>query len=210
MKKSLLNIALATVASAAFAATQTVNFNWSAAPTTVDTQVTTVPAFTAAGTLTGVQINLTGQNVVGTAVASNLGNQSSQFSIDLSGTHTVTINGVPIANVIAATSGDVTAVNGGPSVNLGPISAALSGSAPGGLSGWTSPVPVFIRFNGTFGVNATPQVQLSALPTLSSVGIGTVTYTYTEGRVPEAETYVAGLALVGMVGYGFYRRSRKA
>lgn len=213
MKKILLNIAIASVASAAYAVDVIVaNFAWG--PTVVGapfTVATTVPGFNVAGaTLTGVQINLTGVAVVGSAVVQNQEAYSSNISISLLGTHTVRINGIDISNFANVSSGPVPTGPGATS-NHGPISAPIGGNAAAGLAGWTpGPINVLISFAGAFGVNTDPQAQTLSNPNLTSQGVGTVTYTYTPSNIPEAETYVAGIAMLGMVGYGFYRRSRKA
>jgi len=215
MKKTLLNIVLASVATAAFADTTSVNFSWASQNVPVSlTQAAvnvTVAGFNGAlGTLTGVSINLTGTSVVGTATAQNQGNVNSTLSLLLIGNHTVSINGLQVVNSINATSAGLLTLPSA-TATLGPVSASLSGTASGGPSGWTGgTIPVLIGFAGAAAVSGTPQVQILSTPTVTSSGFGTVTYTYTATNVPEAETYVAGLALVGMAGYGFYRRSRKA
>ena len=167
----------------------------------------------ALGTLTGVSINLTGTAVVGSAQVTNLEAYSTSASVFLAGTHhTTTINGFDIANPANATSG-TTAIGPNPaSANVGPVNTAIGGGGATSTTGWTGvgTVGILVNFVGGFGVSTDPQAKVTSDPTLTSSGVGTVTYTYQESNVPEAETYVAGLAMLGLVGYGFYRRSRKA
>ncbi len=213
MKSSLIRLSLLTVAASAFAGTQVAPFSWdNTSVPPANTQIATVAPFnTALGTLTGVQINLTGHLIVGSTSVLNASTfQTANFFLILTGTHTVTINGFTIDNAINLTSPTVP-IGPGVTVGLGPVSSALGGSLNGGLSGWTSGnIPVFFKFPGSLLVSASPQVTFQSSPVVTSDGIGNVTYTYTEARVPEAETYVAGLALVGLVGYGCFRRTRQA
>lgn len=213
MKKTLLSAIALTAATAALAQTQIANFSWSNVPVGPSaTLATTVAPFnTGLGTLVSVAINLTGTAIVGSASVQNQETYPSTVTVNLFGNHTTSINGVSIVNGAAITSPGVV-IPGGGTASVGPISAPLSGSAAGGLLNWSpASIPVNISFVGAFGVSTDPQARNLADPSLLSSGVGTVTYTYrVDGQIPEAETYVAGLALAGLVGYGFFRRSRKA
>jgi len=213
MKKTLLSVIALTAATAALAQTQIANFSWSnvaVGPTAV-TATTVAPFNTALGTLLSVSINLTGTAVVGSATVQNQETYPTTVTVNLFGNHQTSINGVNILNGAAVTSPGVL-IPGGGTASVGPVSAALGGSGVGGLIGWSpASIPVNISFVGAFGVSTDPQARNLADPSLLSSGVGTVTYTYrADNGVPEAETYVAGLALAGLVGYGFFRRSRKA
>lgn len=212
MKRTLLSVALASAASTVYAGTLSQSFSWlTTAVPSIDTSVATVPGFNPAlGTLTGVNINLAGDFIVGSAVVDNHSpTTASSFQLFLSGIHHTTVNGFDIANAISLTS-PTTLIPANSTGTAGPVSQALGGTLPGGLSGWVGPVSVLIRFNGVLIATANPPVDFISDPLLTSQGQGSITYTYTDTTVPEAGTYVAGLALAGVVIYGWYRRCRKA
>lgn len=237
MKKTLLSILIASVASAAFAASPFVaNFTWNSQPVTTGLSQATVgisvPQFNdtlagvpAGSVLVGVSINLNGYAVSGQSIARNEGTQTSTLTLTLTGTHEVSINGLTIDTTLVAPTASAS-VAAGATTTLGPVTAPLSGSRsvgatpssaapPSPAASWTGAgtIPVLIGLlpGSGAGVFSSPAVQVNNNPTVLSAGVGTVSYYYeTRQLVPEAETYVAGLAMAGLVGYGFYRRSRKA
>ncbi len=226
MKKTLLSIVVASVASAAFAAsTVPQNFSWASQPVTTGLSQATVNVAVnqfdgSLGILTGVFINLSGNAVSGSSIARNEGTQTSALTLTLTGTHLVSINGLLVSSTLVSPT-DTKTANAGQTVTLGPVLAPLSGSAsittppsviPGTWTGvGTIPVLIGLAAGSGAGVFSSPAVQVNNNPTVLSSGVGTIFYTYdVRSLVPEAETYVAGLAMAGLVGYGFFRRSRKA
>lgn len=218
MIKLLLNIALGCMATAAFASTQQFAFNWSnlqAQPSPPSLTGTLVPQFNPAfGTLTSISLNLTGTALVGTGNIQNIETYTTTAQVGLSGQHNTLVNNLSILNTSPGLIMSVGVVIApGATAAVGPASLALGGNAStGDTTGWigVGSVPILISFDGSFGVFTNPQAKTISDPFLLSTGSGFLTYTYQENSIPEAETYAAGLALVGMVGYGFYRRSRKA
>ena len=216
MKKTLSTLAALSVASAAFGATQSFNFSWTDLSVSGSDAIgTTVPGFSAAGTLTQVAINVTGVAVVGNLSVKNVAGPTINTGVDLFGSHVVTINGLSIADGVAATAASQT-IALGETKAFGPLTDTLLGSNTTGLTaGWTpGPLNVLVRIVGGLQTNGNVQNNtVEQVSSLKSTVTGTITYTYEPRQdplVPEAETYVAGLAMAGLVGYGFYRRSRKA
>ncbi len=226
MKKTLITLAVAFVAQQAFAATVTQNFTWANAiltSTASNPGGLTVNQFNSAlGTLTAVTLQLTGDNLVATMQVQNpAGNSPITTGVDLSaGVHSVSIFNVNVAAGTGFATTPSQVINGGaPTVTFSlPLQPLAGGpNAAPTLVGWSGvgTFPVLASSSSGLSLNGDTSNQpnlIGFLPSIKSNVHGVLTYTYTplDGRVPEAETYVAGLALAGLAGYGFYRRNKAA
>ena len=227
MKKTLLALAIATVAVQA-AAQQVENFSWTGATLTgVTTAQATVNGFNSAnGVLNSITLAITGTSVSGSLIVTNVTGPQITSGADLIGTHILSLGGhtTPLVGTIGPLNSPVNStalaqfIDPGMSATfnmLQLLGAATTGpQVPGTLADFTGgTVNVLVRLAGGISLNGDLGNNLiSQRSTILNTVVGTVTYNFTPrtNQVPEAETYVAGLALAGLAGYGFYRRNKLA
>ena len=227
MKKTLLALAIATVAVQA-AAQQVENFSWTGATLTgVTTAQATVNGFNSAnGVLNSITLAITGTSVSGSLIVTNVTGPQITSGADLIGTHILSLGGhtTPLVGTIGPLNSPVNSSAGAQFIDPGLsatfnmlqlLGAATTGpQVPGNAADFTGgTVNVLVRLAGGISLNGDLGNNLiSQRSTILNTVVGTVTYNFTPrtNQVPEAETYVAGLALAGLAGYGFYRRNKLA
>ena len=229
MKKTLLALAIATVAVQA-AAQQVENFSWTGATLTgVTTAQATVNGFNSAnGVLNSITLAITGTSVSGSLIVTNLTGPQITSGADLIGTHILSLGGhtTPLVGTIGPLNSGINVsafpqfIDPGLSATFnmlqllgvgGTGSVLVSPANAPDFTGGT--VNVLVRLAGGISLNGDLGNNLiSQRSTILNTVVGTVTYNFTPrtNQVPEAETYVAGLALAGLAGYGFYRRNKLA
>ena len=227
MKKTLLALAIATVAVQA-AAQQVENFSWTGATLTgVTTAQATVNGFNSAnGVLNSITLAITGTSVSGSLIVTNLTGPQITSGADLIGTHILSLGGhtTPLVGTIGPLNSGINVsafpqfIDPGLSATFNMLqllgantTGALVPGTPADFTGGT--VNVLVRLAGGISLNGDLGNNLiSQRSTILNTVVGTVTYNFTPrtNQVPEAETYVAGLALAGLAGYGFYRRNKLA
>ena len=224
MKKTLVALAVAFATQQALALTITQNFLWS---NTVLTGALgnpgglTVNQFNPVnGFLSAVTLELTGTSLnAQMGVQNPVGNSAITVGVDLSaGLHTVTINNVSVANVTGPASAAAQTIAGGAALVTFTLPVQPLGGGPNAapsLASWYGVGTFPILASSTSGLSLTGNTQnqpnlIGILPSILSNVSGKLIYTFSDVPVPEAETYVAGLALIGFAGYGFYRRNRVA
>ena len=153
---------------------------------------------------------------VGEVDLKNNGGQTQTGTVDYGTKHTVQVAGLGIDEVTQ------TIAAGGPFVySLAPNDTTTIGSASGNDddTGFTTAAGELANWTGAGNVSI-PLVHESVLTLIGGGSLASVfdqdgrsyievTYTYTDGVVPEPGTYVGGLALLG-VGALAYRRMRRA
>lgn len=230
LKTTLLIATLGgTIASSVHAATGSEQFSffWST-PNAVDTFVAAVPAFNTAPTptyplgrtLTGVEFGIAPLSTFNGGV---------QFTVPAGavGSGTVTLAGTPPAGLsikfgllssytfskaISASTGPV-GLPGGTSTTVnvgGPLTQGLTGLPLGPFQEGFAFVPIVVKVAGSYSTDLdAPQGTTALNLPVTSSGFGFVRYTFSGQLIPEAETYVAGIALAGLVGWTAHRRLRR-
>lgn len=228
LKKTLLIASLGgAVASSAYAQTETWFFRWSTTSSGT-TFLATVPKFNTSPTasypdgrtLTGVQFS-----IVNPFLSQFKGGIEYTLPVGTAGSGNVTLSGSPglslafglgsiftFSQNISASSGVVPLSGGLTTVPVGgPLTQALT-SLPNSAqwSGTSGFVPIGVRLTGSYTSNdQTPQGTSAVNLPVTSSGIGFVQYTFAGTVIPESETYVAGIALAGLVGWTAHRRLRR-
>lgn len=226
LKKTLLIASLGgAVASSAYAQPEQWFFRWSTT-SSGQTFLTSVPKFNTSPTatypdgrtLTGVQFTII------PPLSRFSGGIEYTLPVGTAGSANVTLSGAPgltlgfnfgsiftFAQNINASSGPVPLPGGLTTVPVsGSLVQPLTPLPNSPLWSGSGFVPISVRLVGSYSSNdQTPQGTSAVnLPVISS-GIGFVQYTFTGTVIPEAETYVAGIALAGLVGWTAHRRFRR-
>lgn len=134
----------------------------------------------------------------------------------MNGTHLLAFGSFnPVdSDPVTANSGQYVGIEAGKTAVLsaGPVPIGPGGTTALNLSNFLNPpystIPVTLAFSGGIVADLEPGTFFSAQPLILSSGEGSITY-LVRTVVPEGETYVAGLALIGLVGFGYYRRSQR-
>lgn len=228
LKKTLLIASLGgVVGSGAYAQTETWFFRWST-PSAAQAFTAFVPRFDPSPTatyldgrtLTGVQFS-----IIGTP-STFRGGVEYTLPAGAAGTTEVTLSGSPglrlgfglgaistFSKNISASSGDVLLPAGTTtSVNVvGSLAQPLTALPKSPLFvGVGQVTPISVRLTGSYSDETeSPQGTTSVNLPITSSGIGFVRYTFVPTEIPEAETYLAGLALAGLAGWTAHRRLRR-
>jgi len=146
----------------------------------------------------------------------NNGNALQSGSLDYGTKHTVSVAGLGINEVttpIAAGGPFVYNLNPGDTLGIGPDGGwdddTGSTTVAGELANWTGVGNVSIPLLHESVLTLTGGGSLTAVFEQTGRSYIDVTYTYTDGVIPEPGTYVGALALLGVGALG-YRRMRRA